>query len=134
MIEHVTLRGQDAHASQGTCLKGAIVATYPKLVATFGEPTYPHGDGDRSDCEWVLLIDGVTVATIYNWKNGPRLVRPERPRRRQPDPLDDRRPHDARCRPGAAGLERADREARHEHRRLRPPPRRARLTASQDGG
>ena len=49
----------------GTSLQGYVTTTYDTLVAAFGEPHL--FDGDKTNIEWVLLIDGVVV-TIYDWK------------------------------------------------------------------
>jgi hypothetical protein len=60
----------DLHVDiNGTCLRGYKHATYAKLVDTFGPPT--TGDDYKTDVEWHLLFRDGTVATIYNWKNGP---------------------------------------------------------------
>ena len=53
----------------GTCLQGYIVSTYGTLVELFGHPT--ESDGYKVDWEWELRFEDGTVATIYNWKNGP---------------------------------------------------------------
>ena len=52
----------------GTCLQGQIIANYDDLVTAFGPPL--AGDDYKTDAEWVARIND-TVATIYNWKNGP---------------------------------------------------------------
>lgn len=56
----------------GTFLQGYITAGYRDLLAKFG----PHlsGDGYKVDAEWNLLFDDGTVASIYNWKNGPSYL------------------------------------------------------------
>jgi len=60
----------DLHVDiNGTCLRGYKHATYAQLVDTFGPPT--TGDDYKTDVEWHLLFPDGTVATIYNWKNGP---------------------------------------------------------------
>ena len=49
----------------GTSLQGYVTTTYRTLKDAFG---IPHiFDGDKTNVEWVLLIDGV-LATIYDWK------------------------------------------------------------------
>ena len=53
----------------GTCLQGYIQITYGALVEMFGHPT--ESDGYKVDWEWELRFEDGTVATIYNWKNGP---------------------------------------------------------------
>ena len=58
----------------GTCLQGYADATYDALVAAFGEPT--TGDEYKVDWEWVVRFDDGTVATVYNWKNGPNYCGP----------------------------------------------------------
>jgi hypothetical protein len=54
----------------GTSLKGYITATYEELVAVFGQPTHGPDDreGDKVTCEWQLLFEDGTYATIYDWK------------------------------------------------------------------
>ena len=49
----------------GTSLQGYVSTTYQELVDAFGMPHI--FDGDKTNVEWVLLIDGVLV-TIYDWK------------------------------------------------------------------
>lgn len=51
-------------------LIGYVSAPYSKLVEVFGEPN-SKGDQYKVDVEWVLEFQDGTVATIYNWKNGP---------------------------------------------------------------
>ena len=51
----------------GTCLQGQITANYDDLVRAFGPPM--SGDDYKTDAEWTVRIN-VTVAAIYNWKNG----------------------------------------------------------------
>ena len=55
-------------ASGGTNLQAEIYVTYQHLVKTFGEPSEGY---DKTDAEWVLQFEDGTIATIYNWKNGP---------------------------------------------------------------
>ena len=56
----------------GTSRQGYINANYPGLCKVFGPPI--GGDGFKIDWEWELLFDDGTVATIYNWKNGPNYT------------------------------------------------------------
>ena len=43
----------------GTSLQGYVTTTYDTLVVAFGEP---HDfDGDKTNVQWALLIDGVVV-------------------------------------------------------------------------
>jgi hypothetical protein len=50
---------------QGT-LRGV---TYQQICEQLGEPH--GGDGYKTDAEWDLRWEDGTVATIYNWKDGP---------------------------------------------------------------
>lgn len=54
----------------GTCLRGYCPegTTYEDLVRAFGEP---FGGCGKTDWEWAILFEDGTVATIYNWKDGP---------------------------------------------------------------
>lgn len=54
----------------GTSLKGYITATYDELADVFGEPTCGPDDrlDDKVTCEWQLLFEDGTYATIYDWK------------------------------------------------------------------
>lgn len=54
-------------AANGSSLQGYITTTHADLVAAFGSPTF-EGDMDKVTCEWVLVFDDGTVATIYDWK------------------------------------------------------------------
>lgn len=49
--------------------RGLVEATYEQLVNVFGKPTV--GDEYKTDWEWEIEFDCGTVATVYNWKNGP---------------------------------------------------------------
>ena len=57
----------------GTHLQGHIDTTFGALVCTFGEPTV--GDEYKTDWEWEIEFSDGTVATVYNWKNGPNYSR-----------------------------------------------------------
>ena len=57
----------------GTSLQGHVSCGYEDIVRCFGEPIDLHTlvtDG-KVDVEWVIRFEDGTVATIYNWKNGP---------------------------------------------------------------
>ena len=56
----------------GTSLQGYIVATYSELVAVFGAPSYgpDDEDSDKVTCSWELELEGGTIVTIYDWKEG----------------------------------------------------------------
>ena len=56
--------------TNGTSLKGYLKGVrYDQLVAAFGEP---HDlEGYKTDWEWDIQFPCGTVATVYNWKNGP---------------------------------------------------------------
>ena len=52
----------------GTGLCGHINATCAEIEDHFGPPE----EGDyKTDWEWAIRFDDGTIATIYNWKNGP---------------------------------------------------------------
>ena len=53
----------------GTHLQGYVDASFDTLVNVFGKPTV--GDEYKTDWEWAVEFDDGTVATVYNWKNGP---------------------------------------------------------------
>tara|TARA_R110000787_G_scaffold280990_1_gene392068 strand:+ start:532 stop:921 length:390 start_codon:yes stop_codon:yes gene_type:complete len=53
----------------GTCLQDYIDTSYDVLVNLFGEPN--ESDGYKVDWEWQVQFKCGTVASIYNWKNGP---------------------------------------------------------------
>ena len=55
--------------SGGTWLQGYITIGFDKLVAVFGEPCAERGY--KVDWEWEIEFEDGTVATVYNWKNGP---------------------------------------------------------------
>lgn len=50
-------------------LQGRIKATFRELCSVFGKPH--DADGYKSDAEWDLRFGDGTVASIYNWKDGP---------------------------------------------------------------
>lgn len=54
----------------GTSLQGYISIPFANLVEVLGEP-HSDGDGYKVDAEWILKFDNGTIATIYNYKDGP---------------------------------------------------------------
>lgn len=52
----------------GTCLQGYIKTSYADLVACFGQETCDGDGGYKVQCEWDLVFEDGTVATIYDWK------------------------------------------------------------------
>ena len=58
----------------GTHLQGYAKTTYDALVTAFGKPTI--ADEFKIDWEWLIKFDDGTVATVYNWKNGPNYCGP----------------------------------------------------------
>tara|TARA_R110002110_G_C13124518_1_gene688224 strand:- start:277 stop:636 length:360 start_codon:yes stop_codon:yes gene_type:complete len=56
----------------GTHRQGYIDCTYHQLTRLFGAPDPDQlNNGYKVDWEWNLTFDDGTIATIYNWKNGP---------------------------------------------------------------
>ena len=55
--------------TNGTHLQGYISTSYSKLCGLLGESQ--SWDGYKTDWEWNIEFEDGTVATIYNWKNGP---------------------------------------------------------------
>jgi hypothetical protein len=53
-----------------TSLKGSVLTTFAKLVEVFGQPDLGPDDFglDKTTCEWHLVFEDGTVATIYDWK------------------------------------------------------------------
>lgn len=62
-----------ASDADGTCLQGFISVPYDMLVKVLGEP-HSDGDGYKIDAEWILKFNNGTVATIYNYKDGPNYL------------------------------------------------------------
>ncbi len=54
----------------GTSLQGYCEVPYQRLVEVFG-PHHHDGDGYKVDAEWVIEFEDGTLATIYNYKDGP---------------------------------------------------------------
>ncbi|MBU3613194.1 hypothetical protein [Polynucleobacter sp. MG-27-Goln-C1] len=48
-------------------LQDCIETDYESLVQAFGEPE-SNGDGYKVSCEWSLMFEDGTYATIYDWK------------------------------------------------------------------
>jgi len=65
----------DEHVNvNGTHLQGYIKTDYSKLRAMLGEQRVVGGqlfDGHKTDWSWDIEFEDGTVATVYNWKNGP---------------------------------------------------------------
>ena len=58
--------------TNGTHLQGYIACNYNQLVELFGEPIPEQiNAGYKVDWEWNIEFPDGTIATIYNWKNGP---------------------------------------------------------------
>ena len=71
MKPFITLSKSQAHATfVSTSLITYIECSYAELVSTFGQPTYPNGDGYKVDAEWVLDTPDFGRVTIYNYKDG----------------------------------------------------------------
>lgn len=52
-----------------TSYQGIIRVSYDQIVQAFGKPLT---EGlDKSDAEWEIRFEDGTIATVYNWKNGP---------------------------------------------------------------
>ena len=65
----------DAHLNaNGTFLQGYIRADYGLLVNLFGIPSFAFSS--KTDWDWTIQFDDGTVATIYNYKNGPNYGYP----------------------------------------------------------
>lgn len=56
----------------GTYMQDYIDADYMVLVEIFGEPEWVNSD--KIDVEWALKFADGTIATIYNWKDGPNYL------------------------------------------------------------
>lgn len=68
-MEYIT-HNQDEHIIDETTWKvGMIKATFRELVDLFGKPG--PGDEEKVDAEWRIKFSDGTVATVYNYKNGP---------------------------------------------------------------
>jgi hypothetical protein len=58
--------------TNGTHLQGYIACNYNQLVDLFGAPVPEQiNAGYKVDWEWNIEFSDGTIATIYNWKNGP---------------------------------------------------------------
>jgi hypothetical protein len=57
-----------AISTDGSSLRGEVIATYKELTDLFGSPT--SGDGNKVEAHWAVKFSDGTVATVYNWKDG----------------------------------------------------------------
>jgi hypothetical protein len=57
-----------AISTDGSSLRGEVIATYKELTDLFGAPT--SGDGNKVEAHWAVKFSDGTVATVYNWKDG----------------------------------------------------------------
>jgi len=69
MAKFITHNDEGSIDTNMTHLQGYISATFKGLCKVFGKPT--EGDCYKTDWEWEVEFPSGTVATIYNWKNGP---------------------------------------------------------------
>ena len=67
-MKFITHNDEQVNAN-GTHLQGYVDANYAQLLGKLGKPH--DGDGYKTDWEWNIEFEDGTVATIYNWKNGP---------------------------------------------------------------
>ena len=63
------LSKKESSQAIGTSMQGTMNTSYSNIVSKFGSPTFPHGDGYKTDAEWTLKDKG-HVITIYNFKGG----------------------------------------------------------------
>ena len=65
------------HDFIGGSLQGGIEATFDQLVEVFGRPYNGPDDheGDKVSCEWNLLFNNGTYATIYDYKENGKTPR-----------------------------------------------------------
>ena len=70
-MNHLTFETHnDTHVDINmSSFRGYVETTYEQLEAAFGKPH--EGDEYKVDWEWDIEFDCGTVATVYNWKNGP---------------------------------------------------------------
>ncbi len=61
--------------TSGTHRQGDMKLEFSELVSILGKPH--ESDGYKVDAEWSLQFGDGTVATIYNWKNGPNYLNQE---------------------------------------------------------
>ena len=57
--------------------QGQISVSYEHLVKIFGKPDPDAGDDFKTDAHWVLEFEDGMIATVYNWKNGPKYGGPD---------------------------------------------------------
>ncbi len=48
-------------------LYGYVMATYEELIACFGLPNELFSDVQKVGCEWMLVFDDGTFATLYSY-------------------------------------------------------------------
>ena len=63
---------EEIFSTSGTYLVGTVQTTYWDLVHALGEPI--EGDGYKVDWMWEAEFEDGTIATVYNWKNGPNYL------------------------------------------------------------
>lgn len=68
-LQFVTHNNATEIETGGSCLQGHVTASFSELKAVFGEPH--ESDEYKSDAGWDLRFGDGTIATIYNWKDGP---------------------------------------------------------------
>ncbi len=73
-LERGSVRTVNKANVSGTCLQGYVDVSYARLVEVFGPPGRAVSDGYKIDAVWVLEFADGTVATIYNYKDGPNYM------------------------------------------------------------
>lgn len=56
--------------ADGTTFQGYLLATYDKICSILGEPQPVNSGDGKVSCEWILVFNCGTIATIYDWKAG----------------------------------------------------------------
>ncbi len=70
-IKFRSLEAPEAYRySGGTGLQGYIDISYAELVEVLGDGV-GGSDDYKTDADWTILFGSGTVATIYNYKDGP---------------------------------------------------------------
>ena len=69
MKELIVFDEMDAVSTDGTSLKGGVMASYNQMVKALGEPTFSEPSADNKvNIEWVMRFND-EVYTAYDWKN-----------------------------------------------------------------
>lgn len=70
--DYITHNDSDTISTEGTFRQDRMVTGFAELVTLFGAPIPSEYLDDNVDAAWDIEFSDGTIATVYNWQNGPK--------------------------------------------------------------